>query len=89
MSANSMAKFANGICDNLLTCVFRAWDFKNKPMIVAPAMNTYMYVFIAGATIIGLILKSQALNTQVRRLSQMPLANFAILLADIGATTIN
>ncbi len=43
MSANSMAKFANGICDNLLTCVFRAWDFKNKPMIVAPAMNTYMY----------------------------------------------
>ena len=42
LSANTMAKISNGICDNLLTCVFRAWDFK-KPVFVAPAMNTFMY----------------------------------------------
>ena len=28
LSANTMAKFANGLCDNLLTCVFRCWDFR-------------------------------------------------------------
>ncbi|MFN9980215.1 MAG: flavoprotein [bacterium] len=42
LSANTMAKFVNGICDNLLTCVYRAWDFK-KPVIIAPAMNTFMF----------------------------------------------
>ena len=44
LSANTMGKFANGLCDNLLSCVFRAWDFKSAgSVIVAPAMNTYMY----------------------------------------------
>ena len=43
LSANTMGKFANGLADNLLSCVFRAWDFKSSPCIVAPAMNTYMY----------------------------------------------
>jgi hypothetical protein len=33
---------ANGICDNLLTSVFRAWDW-TRPIVVAPAMNTYMW----------------------------------------------
>lgn len=41
-SANTMAKLANGICDNLLTSTFRAWDFK-KPVYIAPAMNAYMF----------------------------------------------
>ena len=27
LSANSLAKLACGLCDNLLTCVVRAWDF--------------------------------------------------------------
>ena len=43
LSANTMGKFANGLADNLLTCVFRAWNFQ-KPCIVAPAMNTQMYI---------------------------------------------
>ncbi len=42
LSANTLAKIANGICDNLLTCVARAWDFE-KPFIVAPAMNSKMW----------------------------------------------
>jgi phosphopantothenoylcysteine decarboxylase len=44
LTANTLAKMANGICDNLLTSVFRAWDFETeKPVIVAPAMNTKMW----------------------------------------------
>ena len=42
LTANSMAKLATGICDNLLSSVGRAWDFA-KPMVVAPAMNTKMW----------------------------------------------
>ena len=42
LSANTLAKAANGLCDNLLTCVLRAWDFA-KPCLVAPAMNTFMW----------------------------------------------
>lgn len=45
LSANTLAKLANGLCDNLLTCVARCWDVKSgvNPFIVAPAMNTLMY----------------------------------------------
>ncbi|CAB3397847.1 unnamed protein product [Caenorhabditis bovis] len=42
LDANTMAKIANGICDNLVTSVIRAWDFE-KPVYFAPAMNTYMW----------------------------------------------
>ena len=33
---------SQGLCDNLLSCVCRAWDFR-KPFFVAPAMNTFMW----------------------------------------------
>ncbi|BFI17118.1 phosphopantothenoylcysteine decarboxylase [Marchantia polymorpha subsp. ruderalis] len=42
ISANTLAKVAGGLCDNLLTCVVRAWDF-SKPIFIAPAMNTFMW----------------------------------------------
>ncbi len=42
LDANTLAKFALGISDNTLTCVFRAWDF-TRPVILAPAMNTMMW----------------------------------------------
>ena len=41
-SANTIAKLAHGLCDNLLTCVARAWDPKD-PFLVCPAMNTLMW----------------------------------------------
>lgn len=47
MSANLLAKVANGLCDDLLTSVIRAWETDaphKKKILVAPAMNTYMYV---------------------------------------------
>lgn len=43
LSANTLAKIANGLCDNLLTCIVRAWDFKNSPLLLAPAMNSCMW----------------------------------------------
>jgi phosphopantothenoylcysteine decarboxylase len=42
LDANTLAKFALGLSDNCLSCVFRAWDF-TKPVILAPAMNTFMW----------------------------------------------
>jgi phosphopantothenoylcysteine decarboxylase len=42
LDANTLAKFALGLSDNCLTCVFRAWDF-SRPVVLAPAMNTLMW----------------------------------------------
>ncbi|CAN4077744.1 unnamed protein product [Withania somnifera] len=42
LSANTLGKIAGGLCDNLLTCIVRAWDY-SKPLFVAPAMNTLMW----------------------------------------------
>lgn len=42
LSANTLGKIAGGLCDNLLTCIVRAWDY-DKPLFVAPAMNTFMW----------------------------------------------
>ncbi|MCJ1313320.1 hypothetical protein MMC25_006997 [Agyrium rufum] len=52
LSANTLAKFVHGIADNLLTSVIRAWDTTGvvdrrespKKIIVAPAMNTAMWL---------------------------------------------
>lgn len=49
LSANSLAKMVNGLSDNLLLSVIRAWDTtgmidgRRKRIFVAPAMNTAMW----------------------------------------------
>ncbi|XP_061578597.1 phosphopantothenoylcysteine decarboxylase [Cololabis saira] len=43
LDANTLGKIANGICDNLLTCVVRAWDV-SRPLLFCPAMNTAMWL---------------------------------------------
>lgn len=43
LSANTLGKMANGICDNMLTSIYRAWPLLEKPIVVAPAMNTNMW----------------------------------------------
>lgn len=54
LTANTLAKMANGICDNLLTSIYRAWSHAprpvggrgyaySKPVVIAPAMNTNMW----------------------------------------------
>ncbi|XP_068168931.1 phosphopantothenoylcysteine decarboxylase [Antennarius striatus] len=42
LDANTLGKIANGICDNLLTCVVRAWN-TSRPLLFCPAMNTNMW----------------------------------------------
>ncbi|XP_012272508.1 phosphopantothenoylcysteine decarboxylase [Orussus abietinus] len=42
LDANTLGKLASGICDNILTCVARAWD-STKPLLFCPAMNTKMW----------------------------------------------
>jgi len=42
LDANTLAKLANGLADNCLTCVWRAWD-AGRPVVLAPAMNTLMW----------------------------------------------
>ena len=49
LSAHTLAKLANGLCDDTLSCVVRAWDLGHgsrpaKPILLAPAMNTAMCV---------------------------------------------
>lgn len=43
LTANTMAKISYGFADNLLTNIFRCWDF-SKPVIIAPTMNTKMWL---------------------------------------------
>ena len=50
LSAHTLAKISNGMCDDLLSCCLRAWDYgqrqsslKGKQVILAPAMNTAMW----------------------------------------------
>lgn len=42
LDANTLAKLASGLCDNTLTCVWRAWD-PTRSVVLAPAMNTLMW----------------------------------------------
>jgi phosphopantothenoylcysteine decarboxylase len=42
LDANTLAKLAHGLCDNCLTCVWRAWEW-DRPAVLAPAMNTLMW----------------------------------------------
>jgi len=42
LDAHTLAKWAQGLADNLVTSVLRAWDYA-KPLVAAPAMNTRMW----------------------------------------------
>lgn len=42
LDANTLGKISSGICDNLVTCIVRAWDLQ-KPLLFCPAMNTAMW----------------------------------------------
>nr|AGU68054.1 phosphopantothenoylcysteine decarboxylase [Strigomonas culicis] len=43
LDANTLAKMSTGICDNLVTCIMRAWQVREKPVLLCPAMNTAMW----------------------------------------------
>jgi len=54
LSANTLGKLANGLCDNLVTSVARAWDV-SRPVLVAPAMNTHMWTHPFTARQLGML----------------------------------
>ncbi len=43
LTANTLGKISHGLADNLLTCTARAWRV-SKPIVLAPAMNTQMWL---------------------------------------------
>ncbi|RDX62741.1 Phosphopantothenoylcysteine decarboxylase, partial [Mucuna pruriens] len=42
LSAEILGKIAGGMCDDLLTCIVRAWDY-SKPLFVAPCMDSFTW----------------------------------------------
>ncbi|KAK0083694.1 hypothetical protein PV325_008388 [Microctonus aethiopoides] len=54
LDANTLGKLASGICDNILTCVARAWD-PMKPLLFCPAMNTKMWEHPITSTQVALL----------------------------------
>lgn len=42
LTANTLTKMAVGIADNLLTSLYYAWP-REKPIVIAPSMNTRMW----------------------------------------------
>ncbi len=99
LDANTLAKLALGLCDNLLTCVYRAWDFE-RPVVLAPAMNTLMWEHPATARHFRQLLEDhrgapvepgsdalqvcQAINTTCPRLRVVPPVSKRLACGDEG-----
>lgn len=65
LSANTLSKLAHGACDDLASCVMRAWDVENDPVIVCPAMNTMMWSHPTTESNLDLLKRLYARFTQV------------------------
>jgi phosphopantothenoylcysteine decarboxylase len=99
LDANTLAKFVNGLADNCLTCVWRAWD-PARPALLAPAMNTLMWEHPltrrhlrqlasdagAGATPEGLDAEELMgwINLQCRNLRIVPPVSKRLACGDVG-----
>ena len=83
-SANTLAKLANGLSDTLVTCVFRAWDWKDdgKKILVAPAMNTAMWDSPFTRKHLDVLENWEALN---RRIEMIPPVVKRLACGDVGA----
>ncbi|KRX01755.1 Flavoprotein [Pseudocohnilembus persalinus] len=74
LSANTMAKIANLQCDNLLTCVARAWDFKqtqNIKKIEFQNQNFHLKIkkpFIVAPAMNTMMFEHPGTNEQIQKL---------------------
>jgi phosphopantothenoylcysteine decarboxylase len=85
-SANTLGKMANGICDNLLTSIFRAWDLTKKPIYICPAMNVNMYLHPSTAEQIMKLKSFQNVNFIAPTVKKLECGQFGIgALADINS----
>ncbi len=57
LSANSLAKMAQGLCDNCLTSVVRAWDF-TKPLLVRALVTTMTAAYFCSMSVTCLALQA-------------------------------
>lgn len=57
LSANSLAKMAQGLCDNCLTSVVRAWDF-SKPLLVRALVTAMTAVYFCSMSVTCLALQA-------------------------------
>lgn len=48
LSANSLAKMAAGMCDNLITCIVRAWDYSKDALLVSVCVWDCVCVCVLG-----------------------------------------
>jgi phosphopantothenoylcysteine decarboxylase len=98
LDANTLAKLAAGLCDNCLTCVWRAWD-RTRPVVLAPAMNTLMWEHPASARHLRTLIEDagavapaaagldelvEYLNTHCARLRLVPPQSKRLACADVG-----
>ena len=77
LCANSLAKIANGLCDNLVTCIIRACT-REHLVIFCPAMNTGMYENP---------LTKQHINVleSILGFKQVPVSTKALMCGEVGA----
>ena len=73
-TANTLAKMANGIADNLLTSIYLAFA---KTVVVAPAMNTNMWEHPATAAQRGAAARATACSWWSRGRASWPAASTA------------
>jgi phosphopantothenoylcysteine decarboxylase len=98
LDANTLAKLVNGLADNCLTCIWRAWE-PSRPVLLAPAMNTLMWQHPLTSRHLrqlaadegvdvprGLLLDEVVLsiNTKCRRLRVIPPRSQRLACGDIG-----
>lgn len=76
-SANTLGKAALGLCDNLATCLLRAWE-PALPLLLAPAMNTQMWLHPSTEAHL------EALRAFSRSLAVVPPVEKALACGDIG-----
>lgn len=64
LSANSLAKIAHGLCDDLLSTTLCATP-QNTPILLCPAMNTHMWLHPMTQRNVDLITKSGRFNWEM------------------------
>jgi phosphopantothenoylcysteine decarboxylase len=75
VTANTIGKMAHGIVDNLLLSVYAAWR-KDRPVVIAPAMNTEMWTSLA--------VQENVKTLQKRGVIIVPPINKTLACGDVG-----
>lgn len=86
ITANTLAKFSGGYCDDLLSNIARVWNFK-KPMLLAPAMNQGMFDHPVTNEHIERLVKWGATIVMPSETGEFGMASVETILAALSETT--